>query len=51
MTYLFIVSCSPDPTINSGTTNPNFHELFSQSQHVLHVCSSVIVALSQKQSD
>ena len=28
------VFCSPDPTTNSETTNPNFHEYFDQSEQV-----------------
>ena len=28
--------CSPDPTSNSETTNPNFHDLFYQLGQVLH---------------
>ena len=24
------LSCSPDPTANSKTTNPNFHKIFGQ---------------------
>ena len=32
-----VLSCTPDPTTNSETTNPNFQYLFDQLEQVLQV--------------
>ena len=34
-----VLSCTPDPTTNSETTNPNFKYLFDQLEQVLQVFS------------
>ena len=33
------LTCGPNPTTNSKTTNPNFHEYFYQSDQVLKISS------------
>ena len=45
-------SCSPDPTTNSETTNPIFHDFFGQLEQVLQVLFIYLLKINgQNQSE